>query len=39
MKEKNFISAVVYVRNDEANIDKFIDTLYQTLNNLQKNLN
>ena len=32
MKEKNFISAVVYVRNDEANIDKFIDTLYQTLN-------
>ncbi len=33
MKEKNFISAVVYVRNNENNIDNFIDKLYETLDN------
>ena len=31
MKEKNFVSAVVYVRNAESVIDKCIETLYDVL--------
>ncbi len=31
MKEKNFISAVIYIRNDEKNILKFADILNQSL--------
>ena len=32
-KEKNFVSAVVYVRNNEKEIDKFIEELNKVLKN------
>ena len=32
MKEKNFISAVVYVHNNESNIENFVKQLSTTLN-------
>jgi len=36
MKEKNFVSSVVYIRNDESTISDFLETLYEVL---EKNFN